>query len=175
MNRTLVIGFGNVFRRDDGAGFAALNALRERLQAIAAEKLSEEDLRPGLKIDVELPLEEVTWATHGLLEMLEPTGMENPQPILISPGVVVRDKRALGGGKHLKLALSDEQGAAWDAIWFRAGHLLNEIPGRVDVAYTLEVDRWNHSKQPQLHVVDMRAAQGSSVAEEDSAYAARPR
>ena len=31
MNRTLVIGFGNVFRRDDGAGFAVLNALRARL------------------------------------------------------------------------------------------------------------------------------------------------
>jgi hydrogenase maturation protease len=27
----LVIGFGNVYRRDDGVGFAVLNALRERL------------------------------------------------------------------------------------------------------------------------------------------------
>jgi hydrogenase maturation protease len=31
LNRTLVIGFGNVFRRDDGAGFAVLNAVRDRL------------------------------------------------------------------------------------------------------------------------------------------------
>ena len=31
MNRTLVIGFGNVYRRDDGAGFAVLNAVRARL------------------------------------------------------------------------------------------------------------------------------------------------
>lgn len=31
MNRTLVIGFGNIYRRDDGAGFAALNAVRARL------------------------------------------------------------------------------------------------------------------------------------------------
>ena len=31
MARTLVVGFGNVFRRDDGVGFAVLNALRERL------------------------------------------------------------------------------------------------------------------------------------------------
>ena len=31
MNRTLVIGFGNVFRRDDGAGYAVLNAVRARL------------------------------------------------------------------------------------------------------------------------------------------------
>ena len=31
MTRTLVVGFGNVYRRDDGVGFAVLNALRERL------------------------------------------------------------------------------------------------------------------------------------------------
>jgi Ni,Fe-hydrogenase maturation factor len=31
VKRTLVIGFGNVYRRDDGVGFAVLNALRERL------------------------------------------------------------------------------------------------------------------------------------------------
>jgi hydrogenase maturation protease len=31
VRRTLVIGFGNVYRRDDGVGFVALNALRERL------------------------------------------------------------------------------------------------------------------------------------------------
>lgn len=31
MNRTLVIGFGNVYRRDDGAGYVALNAVRARL------------------------------------------------------------------------------------------------------------------------------------------------
>jgi hydrogenase maturation protease len=31
LNRTLIIGFGNVYRRDDGVGYATLNAVRERL------------------------------------------------------------------------------------------------------------------------------------------------
>ncbi|MHB1296109.1 MAG: hydrogenase maturation protease [Anaerolineae bacterium] len=31
MNHTLVIGYGNVYRRDDGVGFAVVNALHERL------------------------------------------------------------------------------------------------------------------------------------------------
>jgi len=31
LTQTLVIGFGNVYRRDDGVGFAVLNALRERM------------------------------------------------------------------------------------------------------------------------------------------------
>ena len=145
------------------AGFTVetvkLDALRERLQAIAAEKLSEVDLRPALKIDVELPLEEVTWATHGLLEMLEPTGMENPQPVLSSPGVEVRDKRALSGGKHLKLVLRDGKGEARDAIWFRQGYQIDEVPDRVDVAYTLEANEWNGRRQLQLQVQDLRPEQ----------------
>jgi single-stranded-DNA-specific exonuclease len=72
---------------------------------------------------------------------------------------VVRDKRALGGGKHLKLALSDEHGAAWDAIWFRRGHLIDQVPGRVDVAYTLDANEWNGRRRLQLHVQDLRQAQ----------------
>ena len=31
MKRTLLIGFGNVYRRDDGVGYATVNAVRERL------------------------------------------------------------------------------------------------------------------------------------------------
>lgn len=135
-----------------------LDVLRERLQAIAAEELSEVELRPALEIDLELPLEEVSWATHGLLERIEPTGMGNPQPVLSSPGVEVRNMRDIGGGKHLKLVLRDGRGAAWDAIWFRRGHLLDQVPGRVDVAYTLDANEWNNRRRLQLHVQDLRPA-----------------
>ena len=149
------------------AGFTVetgkLDALRERLQAIAAEALSAAELQPVLEIDRELPLAEVGWETQGLLAKLEPTGMENPQPVLCSPAVEVRHQRKVGGDKHLKLMLRDERGASWDAIWFRAGDLMDEIPGRVDVAYTLEASEWNHRKRLQLHVVDMRPAQGPDL------------
>ena len=149
------------------AGFtvetAKLDVLRERLQAIAAEELSGVDLRPALQIDMELPLEKINKDLNEMLEKIEPTGMENPQPVLSSPGVEVRDKRALGGGKHLKLALSDERGAAWDAIWFRRGHLIDQVPGRVDVAYTLDENEWNGRRQLQLHVQDMRPAHGPAI------------
>ena len=149
------------------AGFtvetANLDALRERLQAIAAKELSDTDLQPVLDIDRDLPLAEVGWETQGLLAELEPTGIENPQPVLCSPGVEVRHQRKVGGDKHLKLMLRDERGVVWDAIWFRAGELMDKIPGRVDVAYTLEASEWNHRKRLQLHVVDMRPAQGPDL------------
>lgn len=40
MAKTLVIGFGNLYRRDDGVGFAVVNALRER---VGRPPLGEED------------------------------------------------------------------------------------------------------------------------------------
>jgi single-stranded-DNA-specific exonuclease len=134
-----------------------LERLRRRLQAIAAEQLAGVELRPTLKIDAVLPLEEVNWATHALLGEIEPCGMDNPQPVLLSPGVEVREKRPIGSErKHLKLTLRDGRGATWDAIYFRHGELWGQIPDRVDVAYTLEIHEWNHEKQLQLNVQDLR-------------------
>jgi single-stranded-DNA-specific exonuclease len=135
-----------------------LDALRRRLQAIASEKLAKMELRPTLKIDAEIHLEEISWATHDMLSQIEPCGIENPRPVLLSPGLMVRDRRAIGKeGKHLKLTLGDGRGVAWDAIYFRAGHLLGKIPSHIDAAYTLEANEWNHRKRLQLNIQDLRA------------------
>jgi single-stranded-DNA-specific exonuclease len=154
----LLIRFGG---HAAAAGFtvatARLGALRERLQAIATEALGDRDLQPVLEIDAEIPLQEVDWATQALLQQVEPCGMENPQPVLLSRDLDVRDRRAIGSqGKHLKLMLRDGRGVAWDAIFFRHGHLLAEVPGRVDVAYRLGINEWNGRKRLQLEVEDLR-------------------
>lgn len=147
------------------AGFTVathkLGVLARRLKAIAAEQLAGVDLRPLLEIDLDLPLEEVDWATHALLQQMEPCGMQNPQPVLLSRDVEVRDRRAIGGDqKHLKLGLRDGAGVFWDAIFFRHGHLLADLPDRLDLAYTLEVNVWNGEKRLQLNVQDLRQVSG---------------
>jgi single-stranded-DNA-specific exonuclease len=159
--KDLLIRFGG---HAAAAGFTVatenLEMLRQRLQAIAAERLAGIELLPTLDIDVEIPLEEVDWATHALLRQIEPCGIKNPQPVLLSRGVQVRDRRAIGSErKHLKLTLRDGRGAAWDAIYFRRGDLLARLPARVDVAYALELNEWNHQKRLQLVVQDLREAE----------------
>ncbi|HSR16400.1 MAG TPA: single-stranded-DNA-specific exonuclease RecJ, partial [Gemmatimonadales bacterium] len=141
------------------AGFTVetdkLDVLGQRLQAIADEKLAEVELRPTLAIDVELPLEEVSWATLELLRRVEPCGEENPRPVLASRDLEVREARAVGDEqKHLKLTLRDGRGVAWDAMYFRHGHLASQVPARVDVAYRLDANEWNHRKRLQLLVED---------------------
>jgi single-stranded-DNA-specific exonuclease len=144
------------------AGFTVathnLEALRLRLQAIAAERLAGVELRPRLDLDVEVPLEDVSWATHALLQQMEPCGAGNPQPVLFSRSVQVREVRSMGSdGQHLKLMLRDGRGIAWDAVFFRQGRRGEQVPGRIDVAYTLEAREWN-GKRLQLNIQDLRAA-----------------
>lgn len=50
MRSTLVIGFGNLYRRDDGAGFAVVNALREQVGRLPLDEDDDgfDDLGHGL-------------------------------------------------------------------------------------------------------------------------------
>jgi hypothetical protein len=47
---------------------------------------------------------------------------------------------------------------AWDAVYFRHGDLVAEVPARVDVAYSLDVNEWNPAKRLQLNVRDLTMA-----------------
>jgi len=142
------------------AGFTVrtdrLPELKERLQSFAAAELEGEALLPTLSIDAEVPLHELNWATYTLLGQLEPFGYANPAPLLLSRGVEVKDHRTVGAGaSHLKLTLSDGK-RPWDAIAFRQGKWNGQMPQRIDVAYTLEVNEWKGRQRLQLNVQDLQ-------------------
>jgi single-stranded-DNA-specific exonuclease len=140
------------------AGFTVTNAklepLQQRLRQIATQQLEGQELLPTLSIDAEVDLSEMNWATHALLEQLEPFGYANPIPLFLSREVIVRDARVVGE-RHLKMTLSDGR-TVWDAIAFRQGGWAGKLPRRIDVVYTLEVNEWNEEKRLQLNVKDLR-------------------
>ena len=140
------------------AGFtlpnANLDAFRERLCQIAERQLGQVELVPTLPIDAEVALSDLGWDTQAVLVQLEPFGYANPAPTFLSRRVLVRDHR-LVGDDHLKLALTDGQ-AIWDAIAFRQGHWADDMPRRIDIVYTLEVNEWQGEKRLQLNIKDLR-------------------
>ncbi|MEA3336005.1 MAG: single-stranded-DNA-specific exonuclease RecJ [Chloroflexota bacterium] len=148
------------------AGFTVencnLDAFRAMLQDIAAEELADRDLKPSLVIDKEVLLGDLDWATWGLLQQLEPTGILNPQPLLLSRGLQVRGARQVGSeGAHLKLSVSDPEAGPrsqkiWDAIAFRQGHWFGHLKSRVDLVYSLDENIWNNQRRLQLVVHDLR-------------------
>jgi len=148
-----------------------------RITAIACERLSEADLRPGLTIDAALPLADIDWALQGTLEQLEPTGYQNPSPLLLSRGVEVVSHRTVGSdGSHLQMQLVDARrnGAAryagafsrsvqaFPAIAFRQGQWAGGLPPVLDIVYRVSVNRWQGNSNLQLVVEDLRPAQNES-------------
>jgi len=150
------------------AGFTVetkrLPAFKEALTEVAARKLSSyEELRPTLYIDADVPFGDVNWALQQQLTRLEPTGQENPAPLLLCRRCRVREVRPVGQRKHLRLILDGGPSTAvLDAIAFNHGEwasVLNEN-STVDIVFTLEANEWQGRQRLQLNIQDMRLVEG---------------
>jgi single-stranded-DNA-specific exonuclease len=144
------------------AGFTVRNenleALKERLTAIAREQLAGLDLRRTLTADLEIPLNDLRSDLLKQLETLQPTGYGNPEAVFVTRNLQVKNSRTVGmDSKHLKLTLSDGR-LTLDAIGFRLGHLLENLPGRIDILYTFESNEYNGRSSLQLNLKDVKPA-----------------
>ena len=163
----------DLLRRHGGhaaaAGFTVANEniplLQTRLEEIAARELAGQELTPSLAVDAVVSLGDIDWALQGLLSQIEPCGYGNAQPVLVSTGLEVVSQRPVGqDSQHLKLAVRDPNGAGpsarrvVDAIAFRQGAWTGQLPRRIDLAYTVEVNEYNGEQRLQLNVKDIRLA-----------------
>lgn len=143
------------------AGFSILNenlpALQQRLMEIVTQKLAYQELRPSISIDSEVEIADITLALAQHLQLLEPTGVENPSPIFATHRLKVMDARTVGrDNSHLKLRLGNGSLPPIDAIAFGFGHMLNHLSPLVDVAYNLEINEWQNRINVQMNVIDLR-------------------
>jgi len=108
---------GNLFTRYGGhshaCGFAmpAANVpeLRARLDQFARTRLRLSDFEPALEIDGELDLTDVTPELFHTLELLEPYGMSNPEPVFMTRAAQLVAAPKILKEKHVKLKLRAAQ------------------------------------------------------------------
>jgi single-stranded-DNA-specific exonuclease len=144
------------------AGFTVetknLVKLKTRLEKLA-EKIPEELMTRSLKIDMEVPLDIVSQKFWKELQVFEPFGFGNIEPIFTSAGVIINDVRQIGAdGKHLKLRLSISGSNQYlDAVAFGMGTMYKELKSDrpVDLAYAIEMNTWNGSSKLQLKIKDI--------------------
>jgi single-stranded-DNA-specific exonuclease len=144
------------------AGFTVRNqnlaALADRLQRVARDQLGDQDLRPVLKADAEIPLNDLKPELLRLLDLLQPTGYGNRQAVFVSRDLNVRSYRTVGrDDAHLKLLVTDGW-ITFDGIAFRQGSWAEAMPGRVDLMYTFELNEFNGRETLQLNVRDLKPA-----------------
>lgn len=130
-----------------------LKVFQKRLESMDLPIDQEERI---LEIEAEMPVKELTLELAKNLEDFEPFGIGNQKPILATSNMQISDLRTVGDNKHLK-----GKADGIDFIAFGMGELINQLvyperSQRVNMAYTLEIDKWDGREKLQLKVKDIK-------------------
>ncbi len=140
-------------------------ALSRTVEAMSREA----EVTPGLQIDGELPLSDLTLDFAADVERLAPFGPGNPPLTLVSRDLTVRGRRTIGrDGSHLLVVVEDAWGTAQEVIWWDgAGQPLpgsGPLPeGKFDLAYTVRSNDYRGVRGIQVTWVDARPAARAEV------------
>ena len=138
---------------------ARLHELRQHLNAYFVAEQADTS-PPAIVGDVALAdLSEVTWTLYEALELMQPFGQANPEPVLELSGLTARMVKPIGADKtHLRLELSDRLGRRLAAIGFgmTAKHPDLKEGMAVTVLGTLNNNIYQGRSTLQLLVTDIR-------------------
>ncbi len=138
---------------------ASLVPLRAGLGAYHAETKATA-MALALEADVTFDeLAQVSWELYDNLQLLEPYGAANPQPILELPALVVSRVSAMGqDGRHLRLSFGDGSGSTVQAVGFGLAETHGELKeGQiVTVLGRVNKNEFRGNTALQLVVLDIR-------------------
>jgi single-stranded-DNA-specific exonuclease len=124
----------------------------------ARSELTLEDLVPELRVDMEVAAADITPEFEKLLRHLEPCGMGNPSPMLVTRGLRLAAPPRRVGKDGLKLSIDVNGDTPLDAIGWSLGERGKELDmdSRFDIAYRLEQDEFRGVSRLQAKLSDFR-------------------
>lgn len=148
-----------------------IDAFRKRINEYASQYLTRTDSSLPLEVECEVDFPDITMKGIEEMQLLEPFGLQNPQPILMMKHVAVVDIVPLSGGKHCKFRLrpgnrrhSSEKEVS--AIWFSVPENVKLSEGCLyDVVFTADINEYMGHRSPQVTIKAMRL---SDIDEENS-------
>jgi single-stranded-DNA-specific exonuclease len=141
-----------------------LEGLRSRLSEFANFCLELQHLKPLLKIDTQANLNQIHYQLYQQLNVLEPCGIENPDPVFWTPNVQILEQQTVGKG-HIKLTVSqtiDDFPSKIKAIAWRWRDYF-PLPPRLDIAYKLRENHFNGNTSIELELVGVRLPTQSHI------------
>lgn len=139
-----------------------MEGFRSKLQKIADERLGGRDLRPKIRVDVEIDLSDVDEELVDKISCFEPFGQGNPQPRFLTKNVRIVDIIYMGAdGQHIKFKLKSENSNVINAIGFSQTERWRElmIGDMVDIVYYLNINEFNGKREVQMMIVDLKRAE----------------
>ena len=149
--RELFLQFGG---HEQAAGLSIREENVEKFREMFDKALenSEEQYEKKLKVDCAIELDSLTDSLISEFELLQPFGIGNPEPALLSKTVEVVSQRIF---KDKHLGFKVKKGTKlFDAIWFNMKEPYT-LPDKVDMVFTPEFNKWNGKKEIRLRVKDV--------------------
>ncbi|MBW4594364.1 MAG: DHH family phosphoesterase [Brasilonema angustatum HA4187-MV1] len=141
-----------------------LEALRSRLSEFANQCLEPQHLKPLLKIDTSAKLNQIHHQFYQQLNVLEPCGIDNPDPVFWTSNVRVTEQQIVGKG-HIKLTITqtiDDSEYKIKAIAWRWREYF-PLPPRLDIAYKLRENHFNGNTTIELELLGVRLPTQSHI------------
>lgn len=164
--KDLLIQFGG---HNQAAGFSVrkenIPKLRERLEQLAAETLTEDDLIPVLEVERELALADIDTEFVRAIETLEPFGEANPAPLFMTRGATLANVRRIGTDRnHLKLEMHQDASAC-EAVGWGYGDRASELfaGDRIGAVYALQNNEWQGRTTVQAVLRDIALEEETPV------------
>lgn len=134
-----------------------LPEFKRRLTEAIRTQCSPEVFIPTEEYDIELELSEVTEELIDAFSAMQPTGFGNPAPVFCVRGVKTAEARAIGkDGSHLRMRLVQD-GEMRNAIGFRMGDLVANMPETIEAIVTLSVNVWQEKRSVQCELRSLQA------------------
>ena len=126
----------------------------ERFEQVVSRQIQSDQQERTLRIDMEIPIEEITPKFYRIINQMAPFGPGNMRPVLLSKGVTERGNAKRVGSDQTHLKCSFVAGAqSIDAIGFGLGDALEIVQSSAcDIAYVVDENDWNGKTSLQLNL-----------------------
>ncbi|MFI3226413.1 MAG: single-stranded-DNA-specific exonuclease RecJ [Clostridia bacterium] len=133
-----------------------LHEFKRNMLEIAEQKIDDEMLIPELKIDCKLDFSDIDIEAVYGLDVLEPYGMKNAQPVFCTEDVIIKTITPLSSDKHLKI-IFESQGKTHVGMLFSMSskELCFSQGDKVCIAYSLSINEFRGTKTVQMIIKDI--------------------
>ncbi|MFA5093023.1 MAG: single-stranded-DNA-specific exonuclease RecJ [Candidatus Omnitrophota bacterium] len=133
-----------------------IDEFRKSINRLASDRLTLEDLLPSRDIDLELNFGDLSEALVKELELLEPFGMANPEPLFYTRGLRLKGQIQLLNRGTLKFWATDGV-MTRQVIAFGMSSLKESLnqAASFDLIYTPKIDNWRQEESLILEAKDI--------------------
>ncbi|WP_432712957.1 single-stranded-DNA-specific exonuclease RecJ [Pedobacter sp.] len=157
-----LLGCADLLEQFGGHKFAAgltmkaenIDSFMDRFESVVSASITDDLLRPEIKIDAAINLNQIDGKFQRILAQMAPFGPGNMAPVFVTHGVFYVGNTYIVGTKHLKLSIKQQNSSTFECIGFNLAEFQEALkPNQpFSVCYTIEENVWREQRRLQLNI-----------------------